>query len=62
MANLPISAKAFYCAYQSFYNDGAKDSGTRLGQYLCNTFNITDDILYYEPDDTKASNLFPISM
>lgn len=58
MANLPISSSAFYVAYQKYYADGEPNNNIRLGQYLCNTFNITDNAIYYETNAAKAMELF----
>lgn len=30
----------------------------RLGQFLCNTFNITDSVLFYEKDTGKVWEYF----
>ncbi len=31
-----------------------KKNPLRLGQFLCNTYNLTDNVLFYETDNVKA--------
>ena len=47
-----ITVQRFNDFMVSFYKERIK--GYRLGQAFCNTFDITDSVLFYEEDDEVA--------
>ena len=49
-----LLTKRWYQRWKKEYTFDALKYGYRYGQSFCNTFNIQDNILYYERDPERA--------
>ena len=59
MENKPVEEDVYVKAVADYYAFYIKDyPEIRLGQYLCNTFIITDSEVFYEIDHTHAMRKF----
>jgi hypothetical protein len=59
MENPKVSEAAYNDAVQVYFNYYIKTHPEiRLGQFLCNTFLITDSIVFYQEDQERVMELF----